>query len=160
MLISNVTQRFKSLTFIILLCAIPLSCFSQDSDLLSPIALQNRLLETLPIENRVIDNLESFEELYDDLLIAEITTIGGLDTLVQNQLPKVLDIEKEICKQMKEGEELTAYVPNGTYSAEIEDVPSIQEGIYFTVVGLVRTMIDLIHPSEEDDSDNINETEL
>lgn len=150
--LSNTIKRFKYLTLIIVLCTISLTCFSQDSNLLDPVSLKNRMMEILPTEDRVVDDTESFEELYDDLQIAEIKTVSDLDTLIESQLLKVLDIEKEICKQMSESEELTANVPNGTYSAEIEDVPLIKEGIYFTVVGLVRTMIDLTHPSEEEDS--------
>ena len=156
MLTNSTTLGFKQLTLIIILCAVSLSCFPQDSDPLDPISLKAKMIETLPLENRVIDAPESFEELYDDLIIAEITTIADLDTLIENQLPKVLDIEREICKQINESEELTANVPNGTYGIEPEDRPSIEKGIYFTTVGLVRTMIDLTHPSEND-PDDLNE---
>ncbi len=151
MLISNTVQRVNYLTFIIILCAIPLSCFSQDFDLSDPISLKAKMMETLPVKNRIIDDPESFEELYDDLQIAEINTIRDLDTLIENQLPRVLEIEKEICKQISKSGELTANVPSGIYSAEPKDVPMIKEGIYFTIVGLVRSMIDLTHLSKEDE---------
>lgn len=157
--ISNTLQRFKYLAFITILCTISLSCFSQESIIFDTELLRSTLLEKLPIENRNLDSQQDIEDLYDDLQIAEIYTVSDLDTLIENQLPRVLAIEKEVCEQMREGEELTANVPNGTYSAEIEDVPQIREGIYFTVAGLVRTMIDLTHPKEFDTEEYDDEVE-
>lgn len=156
MLISNTIKRvkLKYLTFIIL-CTIPLLCFSQETESLGPVSLESILLETLPLDGRVVDDADSFEELYDDLLLAEIVTIDDLQALIDNQLTPVLDIEKEICKQMIESEDLSATVSNGTYAASFEDVEWIRKGFYFTVVGLVRTMLDLTHETDETELEEI-----
>ncbi|MBF0574819.1 hypothetical protein [Dysgonomonas sp. GY617] len=156
MLISNTIKRLKLkyLTFIIL-CTIPLLSFSQETESLNPVSLESILLETLPLDGRVVDDDDSFEELYDDLLLAEVVTTDDLHALINTQLIPVLDIEKEICKQMIESEELSATVSNGTYTASLEDVEWIRKGFYFTVVGLVRTMLDLTHETDETEFEDI-----
>lgn len=155
--LSNTIKRFKFLTLIIVLCTISLSCFSQDSNLLDPVSLKNRMMEMLPIENRSPDNLQDIEDLYDDLQIAEIYTIDDLTNLINTYLQEVLIIEKDICQQMIQSEdsELSASVTTGSYSADLEDLESIEKGIYFTTVGLIRTMIDLRHQTDEDTETDI-----
>ena len=153
---SNIIERLrlKHLAFI-LFCTIPLFCFSQETESLNPLSLESTLLETLPLDGRVVDDADSFEELYDDLLLAEIVTIDDLHALIDTQLTSVLDMEKEICKQMIENENLSATVSNGTYAASFEDVEWIRKGFYFTVVGLVRTMLDLTQETDETELEDI-----
>lgn len=108
----------------------------------------------LPVDNRSTDEPEDFEELYDDLQIAEIYTINDLTDLIDTHLEKVLELEKDICIQITENKDsdLTATVSTGTYGADFEDLERIKGGIFFSPVGLVRTMIELQHPSDPNDT--------
>lgn len=156
----NKVYKLRILTVLILFCGIINSGFSQQSLTYDISLLGSTLLEKLPTENRNPDNQQDIEDLYDDLQIAEIYNIGDLNNLIDTYLKEVLILEKDICTQMLESEEpdLTATVSTGTYSAEFEDVELIKEGIYFTTVGLIRTMIDLRH-QETDDTEQEYELE-
>ena len=144
--------KLRILTAIILFCSITCYGFPQEAVSFDTNLLRSILLEKLPTENRNSDNQQDIEDLYDDLQIAEIYTVSDLTNLIDTYLKEVLIIEKEICTQMLESEdtELTASVSTGTYSATFEDAELIKEGIYFTAAGLIRTMIDLHHQTEND----------
>lgn len=147
----NPVYKLRILTSIIFFCGIICPFFSQEAATLDTDKLRNILLEKLPTENRNPDNLQDIEELYDDLQIAEIYTVNDLKGLIDTYLKEVLIMEKDICSQMleSEDEEPTATVSTGTYSATVEDIELIEDGIYFTTVGLIRTMIDLRHQEED-----------
>ncbi len=149
---TNNVYKLRMQTAIILFFGITFFGFSQEAVTFDTNLLRSTLLEKLPTENRNADNQEDIEDLYDDLQIAEIYTVNDLTNLIDTYLKEVLIIEKEICTQMLESEdaELTASVSTGTYSATFEDADLIKEGIYFTTVGLIRTMIDLSHQTEDD----------
>ena len=151
MYITNNVYKLRMLTAIILFFGITFSGFSQDAVTFDTNLLRSTLLKKLPTENRNADNQEDIEDLYDDLQIAEIYTVNDLTNLIDTYLKEVLIIEKDICTQMLESEdaELTASVSTGTYSATFEDAELIKKGIYFTTVGLIRTMIDLSHQAED-----------
>lgn len=147
----NTVYKLRILTSIIFFCGIICPFFSQEAATLDTDKLRNILLEKLPTENRNPDNLQDIEELYDDLQIAEIYTVNDLKGLIDTYLKEVLIMEKDICSQMleSEDEEPTATVSTGTYSATFEDIELIENGIYFTTVGFIRTMIDLRHQEED-----------
>lgn len=146
--INNVC-KLRMITAIIFLCSIFLPACSQDAVIFDTYTLTSILEETLPIENRSINNQQDMEDLYDDLQIAEIHTVGDLKNLINTYLQEVLIIEKEICRQINENDDLSASVSTGTYAAELEDTELIKKGIYFTMPGLVRTMLDLSHERAE-----------
>lgn len=149
------TDKLRSLICTLFFCFILLPAYSQEADQFDINSLESLLLESLPTQDRVIDDPEDFELLYDDLHIAEIFTTNDLKDLIDTQLDKVLEMEKEICTQMLESEELTATISTGTYSASFEDAEWIKKGIYFTVAGLVRTMIDLTQETDQETSEEI-----
>lgn len=158
---SNTIQKVKYIAFIIVFCAISLSGFSQDNDSINPVLLESFLKKALPVANREVADFDECSDLSEDLKNAQILSIDDLQTLIDSQIDIVLEIEKDICSQMTENEEgeLSASVSTGTYSAEVEDMPQIKKGIYFTVSGLVRTMIDLTRPSTDEGYESEEESD-
>lgn len=168
------TSRLGLIVIITLVSDFLNPVFSQeknaDTTILDLSIIERIMIEKIPSENREEIPQQYMQELFDDLQAIDIHTVSDLNNFIDTYIEETINIEEEICKQIidrlndlnpdhtyADGEVyLSADVITGTYAADgdEEEIELIKQGIFFTPLGLVCTMIDLYKCLREDEVDN------